>query len=230
MDKGGRPTPERAGLVLANRPVLWERLQVLPEGTVFHLDAITEGLDEAAKTDLEAMIGYDLVPVHKNWYTAIREGRYVRLLPNAEKVVESWCGLHDWGTPTLFGDWWAHRNGLYPWEPIAGYRFRVTAPGANTTLTLGHMRLRIVSCPAWLEGTEPHIQVARALCDMPHKTLAGDIHKWLQGGENGQRRLWLTQALAHLQSVQEGDWETAHPDARGWKPLEVARYVGTLVR
>jgi hypothetical protein len=228
MHKGGRPTPEQAGLHLDHREALWNKLCQMDEGTVFQWDTVLDGMPEGARDDLAAMVGYDLLSIHKDWYTAVREGAYVRMMPNPIKVVESWCAVQGWEQPTLFGDWAAHKMGLYLWEPIAGYRLRTRTPNVHSTLVLGHARIRIVSCPSWLEGDTDVLDTVRALVDMPHKTLAVDLKRWLAKGE-GNGAL-LDAALVHLAGVEDSLWDRAHPDARGWKPADVLRSVAAARR
>jgi hypothetical protein len=228
MHKGGRPTPEQAGLKLAHRDALWARVCALGEGTVFQGHTIMDGLPEDAQADLAGMVGYDILAVNKDWYTGVLEGAYVRVLPNPLKVVQSWCAAQGWDQPTLFGDWAAHRTGLYPWEPIAGYRLRTPTPGVNSTLTLGHARIRIFSCPPWLEGDTAVLETVRALVDMPHKTLAADLRRWLAKDE-GNATL-LASALEHLSSVDDAAWDRAQPEARGWRPADVLRSVAAARR
>jgi len=220
--KGGRLTPAEAGIKTTHRDILWGMLTALPEGSIFRPKAFTEGLEAGALEDLLATTGYDHLHLSDGWHTPVRETAHVRIAPDPIKVVDTWCAHHQWGTPYLFGDWLAHKHGLYPWEPLAGFRFRVPAPKVDCVLALGHMRIRIQEGPSWLMDNSPQGELLRALTDMPHKTLRINLRQWLPTAP--QNRAHLDQVLETLDALDE-EWRDCEAAGKGERPSVVAGLV-----
>lgn len=220
--KGGRTTPIQAGLGLAHRDAIWDLLKVLPEGSLFRPEVLLADMPSEAKVDFVRAVGHDHVHVSDGWHTAIKEGVHNRLLPNPTLVAKAWCDLRQWGEPVEFGDWTAWREGLYRWEPIAGFRFRVTAPNADSVLALGHMRIRIQSGPTWLMQPDMPHRLVQALVDMPRKTIKHDLRRWIHTAHS--RRAQLLEALTIMEGLDEA-WEASTLPFKGDRPSYVARIV-----
>lgn len=213
--KGGRKTPAAAGLTLEHRDTLWERLQARPEGSLFKTEDII-GDDKHMGDDFAAMRNHDYVHVNDGWLTAVKEGAHVRGLPNPRKVAQDWLNRFDHhDTVVEFGDWTAWRVGLFPWEPIAGYRFRTKTPQATSVLFLGHMKIRVVHGPDWLRDDSKQGQLFRALHDMPHKTFGLNIHTWAKG-EEGLKKLKALRPYAIEHDAAWEEWEDE--ETKGIKP------------
>ena len=220
--KGGR-APSQASPAYPFREALWEKMSQLEEGTVFTPDMILEGFPPEAKKDFAYMNNHEHVALSATWHTAIREGRFNRLLPDPEKVVASWAQAHAISSPVLFGDWHASRIGLYPWEPIAGYRFRASAGLAtDVVLSLGHMRLRIepTGPMTWLASDEPTHLLARAFYDMPHKTFGLNLKNWI--GNDYTRKEQVKRVMDFLQE-QDSGWENTPIHWRAERPTHLAQ-------
>lgn len=227
--KGGRKTPAAAGIMLMHRNDIWAELEKLPEGQLFKAEDINSKNPQWGE-DFGQMRNYDYVHVNDGYLVATKEGRTVRGLPNPTKVAHSWLARfnhHD--TLVEFGDWTAHRMGLYPWEPIAGYRWRCDTPKASAVLSLGHMKLRIEYGPEWLRDNTKEGKLFRALHDMPTKTLGYDIYSWVNtGNENRKQQI---EDLRAFTSQHDDAWEAWEDlDTKGNRPSSVIDTVLTALR
>jgi hypothetical protein len=228
MQKGGRPTPQDAGKTLAHRDLLWDRIQTYPEGALFKAEEIT-GDDRALMADFAAMRDHDYVHVTDGWLTGIRETTYVRMLPHPQKVAQSWLAIKAPDDHLVeFGDWCAWRMNLYPWEPIAGYRFRCATPKIDTILALGHMRMRIESGPAWLRDETPAGELLRALHDTAYKNLKPELHRWLLNEK--ERKIDLLQEAKALAEAADVAWHLQDLAQHGPRPSLCVDIVDEVLR
>lgn len=220
--KGGHPLPSLRPDLEAAREALCAWMGALPEGEVFTRAQALEALDGDGLEAFDAIQGFDHFALPQGFHAAVREGRYVRTIPDPERTARSWCAAVGWGEPVAFGDWTGWQDGLAIHEPLAGRRFRVDMPGADATLSLGRARVRVLHGLPWLMDPTPAGRVARALCDLPHKTIDADLARWAAGPEQTGRRALVETAIAILDEANDDAWRTAKGDGRGWRPQEAA--------
>ena len=68
----------------------------------------------------------------------------------------------------------------------------------------------------------PAGRVARALCDLPHKTIDADLQRWVTAGDIPARKALIEEACAALDAADDDAWRGAKGDGRGWRPQEAA--------
>lgn len=222
--KGGR-SPAICSEKNPHRDALWEQMSSMGEGEIFKPETLLQDFPSEAKKDFLYMDGHDHVPIGQGWHVAIKESPFNRLLPDPIKVVQSWSLKHSYGAPLLFGDWDAWKMKLYPWEPFAGYRFRLPHyTGNEQTLLLGHMRLRLHSPGAmtWLSQDEPEYELPRALYDIPHKTLRDHLKRWIIADHS---RLAKLKAAIDFLHEQDESWHNTSVHIRQEQPSVVATLV-----
>lgn len=223
--KGGRPTPENAGLKLQHRDKIYEHLLIAESGSLFKLDDIINEMGTEIANDLVAMKDYDFVHVRGGWHTAVRDGKCVRMLPNPHTVANNWADIHQ-DKLVDFGDRIANKNGWFPWEPIEGYRFRCTRPETTGILTLGRMKLRIEIAVPWLVDDTPLGIMYRSIHDLPQKGLGRYILPWLAGNDKKKDKLTPNlEALRQYAESYDDEWHRTDHDIRGQRPIG---YVDTI--
>jgi hypothetical protein len=220
MKKSGRKTPQQDGKNLKHRDELWDKINTFPEGTLFKAKSILENLDSDYASNFNDMKNHDYVHVCDGWLTPIVETKNLRRLPRATIIAHKWAERFS-DTLVEFGDWSALKNGIYPWEPIEGYRFRSEKKETQATLSLGYMKIRIYAGPDWLKEDTPENVLLRSINDMPIKSLGGDLFKWLTRGQGINEKEKLFKKTEELAASLDAQWEITDEAIRDRRPTEI---------
>lgn len=229
MKKGGRPTPEDAGLKLTHRDKIYEHLQNAESGSLFRLDGIIDQLGDETANDLLAMKEYDYVHVKEGWHTAVREGKHVRMMPSPHVVASNWAAMNQ-DKLVDFGDRIANKKGWFPWEPIEGYRFRCARKETTGILTLSHMKIRIELSVPWLIDDSDAGIMYRCIHDLPQKGLGRYLIPWLAGNDKNKEQ--MTSKISTLEEYAQSydqEWHEADPEIRGRRPISYVDAIKEMV-
>jgi len=164
--RGGRITAQQAGVMVTHRDIIYARMCALPEGALFTQDDVTETAEEI--DDFALLRGHDYVHVVDGYFTRIIETTHLRRLPRVMDVIDHYSRMR--GIELVeTGDRAAWRLGIKQWEPILGYRFH--SSGADDILSLGHMKIRIISGPEWARDPSQEAMLFRCFYDQPLKDI-----------------------------------------------------------
>jgi hypothetical protein len=205
--RGGRKSASDEGIHVAHRETLYRRASMMPEGTLFTSEDISQTPDEA--DDFVRLRNYDYIHVTGGYFTRIVETPDLRRLPKVENVLASYEQIHGVSlTPT--GDRTAWRIGIKQWEPIKGYRYYTS--GNSDLLSLGHMKIQLIAAPSWLRIRQKDAEFFRCFYDQPLKDLQHSLLTSLHTSELGKNALRSAAQFGYSIRMSDvpADWQCPH--------------------
>lgn len=202
MGLGGIPSAESLGIDIPRAGEVRQRLAALPDGCVFLPE-------EVFSSDPELLVAFfdlrdlDHVAIGGGFHVAIQETAYLRRLPSARKVANSWAERFQLKTAES-GEWAAYRLRLAEWEPISG--LNVLSSGPDSYLRLGRQLIRFTHAPDWMLEVSEEDSAMRALLTITPERFARTISEYLRK-RSGSIEL-IERAVLHASNISRQYYST----------------------